>query len=81
MTFSNSKIRPYKGKLITLVYNTKGYRHEHTGEITASTKYNILFNINKSGLEIKLSYPQIIDIREPVAPQIYVWKLITFINI
>lgn len=70
-TFSNSKIRPHKGKLIILVYNTKGYRHEHTGEITASTKYSILFNVNKSGLEIKLTYAQIIEIKEPVVAPTY----------
>lgn len=72
MTFSNAKIRPYKGKLITIVYkNTKGYEHAHTGEITASTKYNLLFNVNKSGLEIKLTYAQIIDIKEPAVAPLY----------
>lgn len=71
MTYSNAKIRPYKGKLITLIYNTKGYLHEHTGEITASTKYSLLFNVNKSGLEIKLTYAQIIDIKEPAVAPLY----------
>lgn len=43
MAYSNSKIKPYKGKMITIVYkNAKGYEHAHTGEITASTKYNLL---------------------------------------
>jgi len=36
-----------------------------TGEITASTKYHILFNCGKSGHEISLKYTQIKAINEP----------------
>lgn len=57
------EIKPAKGKLVIIKYKQKdGLTNTLSGEITACTKENILFCINKSESEIKLKHKQIIEI-------------------
>jgi len=59
-------IKPYKGKMIRLNYNVSGngFEHSQTGVITASTANQILFNPNKSEIEIPIKYKDIKSIEE-----------------
>ena len=70
MIYNSKTIKKYKGKLICISYRASGRGyfnriHEITGEITASTKYTVIFNVNKAGHEIPINYPQIINIKNP----------------
>jgi len=61
-SFTSGTIKKYKGKMIRLIYTSKGERKMLTGEITASTRQHILFDVNKDNLEIPITYRQIINI-------------------
>jgi hypothetical protein len=66
MTYNSKTIKKHKGKLIALTYrNSRGYKDTITGEISASTRYKIIFNVNKSGLELAFDYKDLIEINEP----------------
>lgn len=65
MSYNNKSIKKFKGKLIMLSYTKNKAEHNQTGEITASTKQHILFDVNKSGHEIPLIYNEIINISKP----------------
>jgi hypothetical protein len=70
--YNNRKIKPYKGKLIELTYLSKNKINKNiiTGEITASDRDGILFNVNKSSKKegirnLHLDYESIIKIGKP----------------
>jgi len=65
MTYNKRNIKPFKGRLISL--HIKGLKNNinQTGEITASTKEHILFNVNKDKVEVIYKYSQITNITEP----------------
>jgi len=70
MDFNSNNIRQYKGRLICMRYLVKSRNgrdsvHSITGEITATSKYHILFNSGRSGHEISLIYSQIQMITDP----------------
>ncbi len=66
MTFNSRNIKKYKGRLIELSYKNRNNNiNIQTGEISASTRYHILFNINKTGNEIPLNYPSLVEVSEP----------------
>ena len=69
--YNNRTIKPFKGQLISLSFISK-HKHKHTitGEITASDRDGILFNINKlkkseSLHSLHISYEKIISIQKP----------------
>lgn len=58
-------IKHAKGKLVIIKYKQKdGLTNTLSGEITACTKENVLFAVNKSEPEIKLMHNQIIEIAD-----------------
>ena len=63
--WNNKTIKPFKGKMVEVTYKTKINTNVLTGEISASTKYHILFNVNRTGTEISLKYNQITNIQKP----------------
>jgi len=72
MVYNNRNIKQYKGKLVALTYLSKDKVNKNTitGEITASDRDGILFNVNKSKREeglksLHLSYVGIINIGKP----------------
>ena len=70
--YNSKNIIPFKGRMVELTYKVKGrikngagHIHSIVGEISATTKYTIIFNSGRSGTEIPLKYFQIIDIKCP----------------
>jgi len=68
--FNCRTIKDFKGRMVCISYGVMNKNRMEeinhvTGEITASTKYHILFNCGKSGHEISLKYTQIKAINEP----------------
>lgn len=64
MAYSNKTVKPFKGKLIRIKYSDKFKEtHDITCEIVASTKYHIMININKSGIEKPIEYKNIISLK------------------
>lgn len=65
MKFTNKTIKPFKGRMIRLLFKSNGYEHNQAGIITASTNKHILFHVNKdSGIELSIKYDSIIEIKE-----------------
>ena len=50
--------------------NKLGHQVTITGEISASTRYKFIFNVNKSGHEIVLDYDQELEIKKPEKDEI-----------
>lgn len=69
-TYNKRKIKPFKGRLITIEYKytKKGlhYSHERTGLITANSDIHILFKIRAENIEHATKYYQIINIERAV---------------
>lgn len=57
-------LKPFKGRLIKLNYLSKDKPNSITGEITATTKTRIIFNVNKNDLELTIKYEQIVSIED-----------------
>lgn len=61
-------VKPFKGRLIRLNYNSNGKPISATGEITATTVSLIIFNVNKltdkNKIELPIKYEQIESIEE-----------------
>jgi hypothetical protein len=60
--WNKETVKPFKGQLVMLHKQYKEIADEITGEIVALTSKFIVFDVNKEGKEIMVSYDRIISI-------------------
>ena len=64
MTFNQQNIKPYKGKFVKIKFGDNEITSTINGTINGNHKRFIIFNVNKTGYEIKINYDKIKSVEQ-----------------